>query len=194
MLSPVSTWMGDCLGTLDAVGFTFFSSLNFQIFFYLPKKLADFCQRKVGFLINFWKVTRGSTRLDLAPPNANGHITLNTPVLVRSLKLSNVESSQYLDGWPPGNTGCCWLPIFYFSTVSRTFFLYFSLLALGARVPNVPNVCLSWPQRALASASNEKAHIFTAFPTPVWPLSDPNYSKDPLWKQLWRLGQPQPGF
>ena len=44
---------------------------------------------------------------------ANGHITLNTPVLVRSLKLSNVESSQYLDGWPPGNTGCCWLLSFY---------------------------------------------------------------------------------
>ena len=31
-------------------------------------------------------------------PSANGHITLNTPVLVRSLKLSSVEPSQYLDG------------------------------------------------------------------------------------------------
>ena len=40
--------------------------------------------------------------------SANGHITLNIPVLVRSLKSSSVESSQYLDGWPPGNTGCCW--------------------------------------------------------------------------------------
>ena len=39
---------------------------------------------------------------------ANGHIMLNTPVLVRSLKLSSIELSQYLDGWPPGNTGCCW--------------------------------------------------------------------------------------
>ena len=29
---------------------------------------------------------------------AYGHITLNTPVLVRSPKLSNVEPSQYLDG------------------------------------------------------------------------------------------------
>ena len=29
---------------------------------------------------------------------ANGHIMLNTPVLVRSLKLSNIEPSQYLDG------------------------------------------------------------------------------------------------
>ena len=52
---------------------------------------------------------------------ANGHIMLNTPVLVRSLKLSNIEPSQYLDGCPPGNTGCCWLqhflakfPIFVF--------------------------------------------------------------------------------
>ena len=51
--------------------------------------------------------------LNLSHSNANGHITLNTPVLVRSLKLSNVESSQYLDGWPPGNTGCCWLLSFY---------------------------------------------------------------------------------
>ena len=41
-----------------------------------------------------------------------GHTTLNTPVLVRSLKLSNIEPSQYLDGWPPGNTGCCWLSFF----------------------------------------------------------------------------------
>ena len=38
---------------------------------------------------------------------------LNTPVLVRSLKLSSVEPSQYLDGWPPGNTGCCWRHIFF---------------------------------------------------------------------------------
>ena len=40
---------------------------------------------------------------------ANGQITLITPVLLRSLKVSNIEPSQYLDGWPPGNTGCCWL-------------------------------------------------------------------------------------
>ena len=35
---------------------------------------------------------------------ADSKITLNTPVLVRSPKLSNVEPSQYLDGWPLGNT------------------------------------------------------------------------------------------
>ena len=34
-------------------------------------------------------------------------------VLVRSLKLSNVGTSvSTLDGWPPGNTGCCWLVLF----------------------------------------------------------------------------------
>ena len=36
-------------------------------------------------------------------------ITLNTPVPIRSPKLSSVEPSQYLDGLPPGNTRCCWL-------------------------------------------------------------------------------------
>ena len=35
-----------------------------------------------------------------------GHTTLNTPVLVRSPKLSNVGPGQYLDGRLPGNTGC----------------------------------------------------------------------------------------
>ena len=36
--------------------------------------------------------------LILLLPSANDHIRLNTPVLVRSLKLSSVEPSQYLDG------------------------------------------------------------------------------------------------
>ena len=53
---------------------------------------------------------------------ANGHIMLNTPVLVRSLKLSNIEPSQYLDGWPPGNTGCCWLSFF---SLFKTIFAFF---------------------------------------------------------------------
>ena len=73
---------------------------------------------KLNFLSVFvyycTKVCRSDWKtLNLSLSNANGHITLNTPVLVRSLKLSNVESSQYLDGWPPGNTGCCWLLTFY---------------------------------------------------------------------------------
>ena len=53
-----------------------------------------------------------TNKINFKPSNASGHITLNTPVLVRSPKLSNVESSQYLDGWPPGNTGCCWSNLF----------------------------------------------------------------------------------
>ena len=43
----------------------------------------------------------------------NGHIMLNTPVLTWSLKLSNIELSQYLDGWPLGNTECCWHSYFF---------------------------------------------------------------------------------
>ena len=51
---------------------------------------------------------------------------LNTPVLVRSLKLSSVEPSQYLDGWPLGNTGCCWHSFFAssLSTYSTTWELF----------------------------------------------------------------------
>ena len=49
-------------------------------------------------LLTLGERDRGSKIMNLALSNANGHITLNTPVLVRSLKLSNVESSQYLDG------------------------------------------------------------------------------------------------
>ena len=62
----------------------------------------------------FAKAVSGSKCLISPLSDANGHITLNTPVLVRSLKLSSVEPSQYLDGWPPGNTGCCWQFIFSF--------------------------------------------------------------------------------
>ena len=35
------------------------------------------------------------------------HIMLKTPALVWSLKLSNFEPFQYLDGWPLGNTWSC---------------------------------------------------------------------------------------
>ena len=58
---------------------------------------------------------------------ANGHITLKAPVLVRSPQLSNVESGQYLDGWPPGNTRCCWLFVtHYFSDNNYVFWHFFS--------------------------------------------------------------------
>ena len=46
-----------------------------------------------------------------------GHTTLNTSVLVRSPKLSNVGPGQYLDGRLPGNTVCriilFWLKCWY---------------------------------------------------------------------------------
>ena len=42
MLSPVSTWMGDRLGTLDAVGFSFLPFLFlFPLFWYLRKRLLN---------------------------------------------------------------------------------------------------------------------------------------------------------
>ena len=77
-------------------------------------------------------------------PTANGHITLNTPVLVRSLKLSSVEPSQYLDGWPPGNTGCRW-----------HFFGYFSVLknVLGT----------SWPWGLAIAHSKSANHVISHF-------------------------------
>ena len=72
--------------------------------------------------------------LNLSLSYANGHITLNTPVLVWPwpLKLSIVESSQYLDGWPPGNTGCCWLLFFVlFTHFSPLFWSIFARLHLS---------------------------------------------------------------
>ena len=43
---------------------------------------------------------------ELGLENVYHHTTLNTPVLVRSRKLSNVGPGQYLDGGPPGNSRC----------------------------------------------------------------------------------------
>ena len=60
-----------------------------------------------------------------------GISTLKTPVLVRSPQLSNVEPGQYLDGWPPGNTGCCrhfyliFLSFFFSHSVCIYFFFGF---------------------------------------------------------------------
>ncbi len=58
---------------------------------------------------------------------AYDHIMLKTPVLVRSPQLSNVEPGQYLDGWPPGNTGCCRHFTFFFlsSFLSLSVCIYF---------------------------------------------------------------------
>ena len=46
--------------------------------------------------------------------SAYDHITLSTPVLVWSLKLSSVEPAQCWDGWPPWNSRYCRLLFFFF--------------------------------------------------------------------------------
>ena len=68
--------MGDCLGIPGAVDFYFGWSAGWIV------KISKW----------LWFVY--------------GHTTLNTPVLVRSPKLSNVGPGQYLDGRLLGNTGC----------------------------------------------------------------------------------------
>ena len=69
--------------------------------YFWPIFFASFCPNLVKLVI-----LAGSRGLEVAQMtplcSAKGHTTLNTPVLVRSLKLSSVGSSQYLDGWPPG--------------------------------------------------------------------------------------------
>ena len=51
MLSPVSTWMGDRLGTLDAVGFSFLHILvlfsNIFNKFVILFKMFEFCSKNV---------------------------------------------------------------------------------------------------------------------------------------------------
>ena len=61
--------------------------------------------------------------------NVYGHTTLNTPVLVRTPKLSNVGPGQYLDGRPPRNTGCC-----------RLFAFAHPLLFLLTHIFHFPNI------------------------------------------------------
>ena len=56
--------------------------------------------------------------LNFASTTANGHTTLKIPVLVRSLKSSNVGHAQYLDGWPLGNRVCRWHFCWYMSIFS----------------------------------------------------------------------------
>ena len=89
--------MGDRLGIPGAVDILFFS-------FYTE---ANFLTINASFINSNFRFTY-----------VYGHTTLKAPVLVRSPKLSNVGPGQYLDGWPPGNTGC--------SRHSFLFILYWS--------------------------------------------------------------------
>ena len=60
--------------------------------------------RRLLFLLKCWYEEFKSIKITVII--VYGHTTLNTPVLVRSPKLSNVGPGQYLDGRLPGNTGC----------------------------------------------------------------------------------------
>ena len=77
-----------------------FESDKFRVF----QSLFPWCSSRQNWKkIEFWgqfsnssspfcSDVRGWKSVNLPLSNANGHITLNTPVLVRSLKLSNVET------------------------------------------------------------------------------------------------------
>ena len=124
---PSKYWLGSTLlnfsdrtrtGVFNVIWPLAFESHKFTLFQPLTKgrwnlKTGLKTQFSLSFCLLLHQGKSDWKTLNLSLSNANGHITLNTPVLVRSLKLSNVESSQYLDGWPPGNTGCCWLLSFY---------------------------------------------------------------------------------
>ena len=47
------------------------------------------------------------------------HTMLNTPVLVRSLKLVNIGPGQYLDARLLDNSGCCWRSFCLLSSFSQ---------------------------------------------------------------------------
>ena len=79
-----------------------------------------------------------------------GHTSLNTPVLVRSPKLSNVGLGQYLDGRLPGNAGChillFWLKCRYeeFNNIKTTVIIVYGHTTLNTPVlvlsPKLSNV------------------------------------------------------
>lgn len=60
------------------------------------------CNQIMGRWIVVWSAQLGS------PNFVNDHTTSKILVLVRSPKSSDVGRGQYLDGWPLGNTACCW--------------------------------------------------------------------------------------
>ena len=91
--------------------------------------------KKYLLWLNEWNLWSALTFL------VNGHIMLNAPVLVRSPKLSSIEPRQYLDGWPPGNTGCCWQINFFSYTEILTrnscFHVFFFIRETNEKNPQV---------------------------------------------------------
>ena len=112
----MNEWMALCTSNIHRKVITSHTSQTHCQLLVYQKKLAS---RQASFVsICHLDVRNGLVAGTFLPSKvANGHITLNTPVLVRSLKLSSVEPSQYLDGWPPGNTGCCWQHISFWQII-----------------------------------------------------------------------------
>ena len=97
---------------------------------------------------------------------ANGHIMLNTPVLVRSLKLSSIELSQYLDGWPPGNTGCCWHSPFLW--ISNFFAQTLCYLDFGIKPQTSAPKSGSFNHRWRCSSWALQDEVKDSFYSPTW--------------------------
>ena len=108
----------------------------------------------------FWRPHKSET-------DVYGHITLKTPVLVRSPKLTNVERGQYVDGWPPRNTACCrffncftWFclpginPLPTWTVVAEL--RVFLLLPISMNNDSIQNNCQRMPN------GNRGSHIITA--------------------------------
>ena len=105
--------MGDHLGTAGVVGFFFFFfHHDFSFTFFFPH-WHHFFSNSLGVFTHILHTKSHCCKA----ATAYDHITLSTPVLVWSLKLSSVEPAQYLDGWPPGNSRCCRRLFFFSSTM-----------------------------------------------------------------------------
>lgn len=80
-----------------------------------PHMCSHTCMECFLFAESYIYTLHHTTKIHILPYTTNtgtwtshnvfAHIGLNTPVLVRSPKLSRAKSGQYLGGRPPGNTG-----------------------------------------------------------------------------------------
>ena len=117
----------------------------------LRKSDQNWNQGKSGVKANVWAhFTECITRVNIVLSKqhkdycwngfgAYDHTTLNTPVLVCSLKVSSVGHAQYLDGWPPGNSRCCrhffFLPFRFFISSHARLLLPFFYIPLSYVFP-----------------------------------------------------------
>ena len=131
--------MGDHLGTAGVVGFLFFFFHMISVWlssFHIWHLFFTLCENSYRV---FTHILHTKAHCGKAA-TAYDHTTLSTPVLVWSLKLSSVGPTQYLNGWPPGNSRCCRLLFFFFHMISvwlssfNIWHLFFTLCANSYRV------------------------------------------------------------